>query len=96
MLFIKNAQVYSPAFLGKQCVLTAGSQIAAMGRELSPSLPDLEVLDAEGKILVPGFIDQHVHIIGGGGEGGLHTRVPELQLSGPESQHWSVFLAQTA
>lgn len=81
MLLIKNAQVYSPAFLGKQDVLIAGGQIAAMSGELSPALPDLEVLDAKGKTLVPGFIDQHVHIIGGGGEGGLHTRVPELQLS---------------
>ena len=81
MLLIKNAQVYAPAFLGKRDVLIAGGQIAAMDEELSPILPDLEVLDAKGKTLVPGFIDQHVHITGGGGEGGLHTRVPELQLS---------------
>ncbi len=81
MLLIKNAQVYAPAFLGKRDVLIAGGQIAAMDEELSPILPDLEVLDAKGKTLVPGFIDQHVHITGGGGEGGLHTRVPELQMS---------------
>ena len=81
MLLIKNAQVYAPAFLGKRDVLIAGGQIAAMDEELSPILPDLEVLDAKGKTLVPGFIDKHVHITGGGGEGGLHTRVPELQLS---------------
>lgn len=81
MLLIKNAQVYAPAFLGKRDVLIAGGQIAAMDEELSPILPDLEVLDAKGKTLVPGLIDQHVHITGGGGEGGLHTRVPELQLS---------------
>ncbi len=29
---------------------------------------ECEVLDAEGKILTPGFLDQHVHITGGGGE----------------------------
>ena len=81
MLLIKNAQVYAPAFLGKRDVLIAGGQIAAMDEELSLILPDLEVLDAKGKTLVPGFIDQHVHITGGGGEGGLHTRVPELQMS---------------
>lgn len=81
MLLIKNAQVYAPAFLGKRDVLIAGGQIAAMDEELSPILPDLEILDAKGKTLVPGLIDQHVHITGGGGEGGLHTRVPELQLS---------------
>ena len=81
MLLIQNAQVYSPDYLGKQDVLIAGGRIAAIAGELSPILPELEVLDAKGKTLVPGFIDQHVHIIGGGGEGGLHTRVPELQLS---------------
>lgn len=81
MLLVKNAQVYAPAFLGKRDVLIAGGQIAAIEEDLSPALPDLEVLDAKGKALVPGFIDQHVHITGGGGEGGLHTRVPELQLS---------------
>ena len=81
MLLIKNAQVYSPAFLGKRDVLIAGGQIAAIAEELSPALPELEVLDAKGKTMIPGLIDQHVHIIGGGGEGGLHTRVPELQLS---------------
>src|SRR5690606_6395813 len=42
---------------------------------------EVEIIDAAGKILVPGFIDSHVHIIGGGGEGGFRTRTPELQLS---------------
>ena len=35
----------------------------------------------EDKILIPGIIDQHVHITGGGGEGGPSTRVPESNLS---------------
>ena len=42
---------------------------------------ECEILDAEGKILTPGFLDQHVHITGGGGEGSFHTRTPELQMS---------------
>ena len=29
----------------------------------------------------PGFIDAHVHIAGGGGEGGFRTRTPEITLS---------------
>ena len=33
------------------------------------------------KLVVPGFIDAHVHIIGGGGEGGFKTRTPELTLT---------------
>ncbi|MBA2875881.1 amidohydrolase family protein [Thermaerobacillus caldiproteolyticus] len=33
-------------------------------------------------MLFPGFIDSHIHIIGGGGEGGDKTRTPELTLTG--------------
>lgn len=81
MLLIKNARVYAPAPLGRMDILVAGGRIAAMEEALDPRLPGVEVLDAAGKTAVPGFIDQHVHITGGGGEGGLHTRVSELQLS---------------
>lgn len=38
-------------------------------------------MDGTGKILVPGFIDQHVHITGGGGEGSFHTRAPRVEMS---------------
>lgn len=81
MLLLKNAQVYTPASIGEKDILIAGGQIAAIAGDLAPQLPDLQVIDARGKKVVPGFLDQHVHIIGGGGEGGLHTRVPELMLS---------------
>ncbi|NLJ58969.1 MAG: beta-aspartyl-peptidase, partial [Tissierellia bacterium] len=40
------------------------------------------IVDGEGKKLVPGFIDSHVHILGGGGEGGFASRTPEATLSG--------------
>jgi beta-aspartyl-dipeptidase (metallo-type) len=81
---IKGAEVYSPEPLGKQDVLLAGSKIAAVGEGIEPppaSAGKTNVVDAKGKMLVPGLIDSHVHIIGGGGEGGPHTRTPELQLS---------------
>jgi beta-aspartyl-dipeptidase (metallo-type) len=41
----------------------------------------VELLDAEGLLALPGLIDSHVHILGGGGEGGYATRTPELALS---------------
>lgn len=40
-----------------------------------------QVYDGEGKVLIPGLIDQHIHITGGGGEGGFETKVPEIGLS---------------
>lgn len=82
MILIKNAQVYAPEKLGRKDVLLAGNQIVLVEDSIDCSLPGVEVIDAKDKILTPGFIDQHVHVIGGGGEGGLHTRTPELVLSG--------------
>ncbi len=82
MILIKNADVYTPAFIGRKDVLLAGKEIIAIEDtiELPSGLP-CEVVDASGLKLTPGFIDAHVHIAGAGGEGGPATRTPELQLS---------------
>ena len=50
--------------------------------DLSGCTLEHEVIDLQGRYTVPGFIDPHVHIIGGGGEAGFHTRTPEVMLSG--------------
>lgn len=83
MLVIQNAEVFSPAPLGKLDILVGGTKILAMDKHIDPSmLPGkTEVLDAQGMLLVPGFIDGHQHFTGGGGEGGFQTRVPELTVS---------------
>lgn len=80
---IKNGEVYAPNYLGKQDILLAGGKIEVISEEIDvEKLPfNVEVIDAEGKTVVPGFIDPHVHILGGGGEGGFRTRTPEIQLS---------------
>ncbi|MFV8829226.1 beta-aspartyl-peptidase [Alkalihalobacterium sp. APHAB7] len=79
---IKNGTVYSPEFQGKKDILIVDRRIGAMDDHINvEGLPNVEVLDAEGKLVVPGFIDNHVHIMGGGGEGSYRTRTPELQLS---------------
>ena len=82
MLLIKNAAVYAPAPLGVKDVFLAGGEICAIRDSIEPG-PELpvEVIDAAGKLLLPGFIDSHVHILGGGGEGGYRSRTPELKLS---------------
>ena len=79
---IRNAEIYSPDYLGKKDLLLAFDKIALIEEDIQ--LPDTiphEVMDAEGKIIFPGFIDSHVHITGGGGEGSYRTRTPELTLS---------------
>lgn len=81
MLLIKNAQVYSPEYLGKKDVLVCGEKIVCVEEQI-PKLPvPCEIIDAEGMRLIPGLIDQHIHVTGGGGEGSFHTRTPELNLS---------------
>ena len=81
MYLIKNVTLYNPQPQGVMDILIINGGIAAMGRDLDPRLADLQVLDGRGKIALPGFIDQHVHVTGGGGEGGFHSRTPELSLS---------------
>ena len=80
MLLIKNAFLYDPARRGKKDVLIAFDRILAVEDSVSPVGYDTEVIDASGMILVPGLIDQHVHVIGGGEEG-LRSRVPEIAFS---------------
>ena len=79
---LKNAHVITPEDLGVKDILVAGEKIAMIGEGLSlPAVYDCEVVDCEGNYVVPGFIDSHVHLIGGGGEGGYATRTPEIQLT---------------
>ncbi|NVJ93476.1 MAG: beta-aspartyl-peptidase [Methylocystaceae bacterium] len=81
-ILIKNSTVYTPFSLGVVDVFIANGKIAQIGKDLDPKgIEPLSVIDAKGKILVPGFVDGHVHLIGGGGEGGFTTRTPEVILS---------------
>ena len=80
MLLIKGAEVYAPEYLGKKDVLIAGEKIERIGED-HPEYEGCQVIDGTGRIVVPGFIDRHVHITGGGGEGSFHTQAPQVQLS---------------
>ena len=82
-LLIKNADLYAPEPLGRQDILMIGEQVALVANEISGGVPGLEteVMDAAGRKVIPGYVDQHVHIIGGGGESGPYSRTPEVQLS---------------
>ncbi|MFO7693333.1 MAG: beta-aspartyl-peptidase [Vicinamibacterales bacterium] len=81
MLLLKNADVYAPAALGRADILAAGGRILRMEPGIALPSAYAEEVDASGLVAVPGFIDGHVHITGGGGEGGYATRTPELLLS---------------
>lgn len=83
LILIKNANLYAPQALGLQHLVIAGGKIVYLGDTL-PSLAsplDVHEIDVEGQSVLPGFIDAHTHITGGGGEAGFSTRVPPVPLS---------------
>lgn len=80
LTLFKNARVFAPESLGTKDILTGGKLILAVRNQIEvPADLEVEVVDCEGLWLVPGLIDSHVHITGGGGEGGPASRMPELQ-----------------
>ncbi len=74
-----NARVFAPEDLGIRHLLIGAGKILAISDkkdELSASVAT--EFDLQGRRLVPGFIDGHAHVTGGGGEAGLKTRVPPV------------------
>lgn len=82
LTLITDAEVYCPEYIGKKDVLIAGSAIAGIYSPGSVKIPipDIHRVNANGKLLTPGFIDGHVHIAGAGGEGGPLTRTEGLRV----------------
>ena len=83
---IRNVDVYAPEPLGHRSIFICGEQIVALCTPAAEgqyiSLPGLQVLEGTGLTALPGLIDQHVHIIGGGGEDGFASSIGALA---PES-----------
>ncbi len=82
MIILRNAEVLAPEALGLKDVVLAGERIGAVAeRGLEIGGLDVEERDLGGLTLAPGFIDNHVHVLGGGGGLGFSSRAPELQTS---------------
>lgn len=79
---IKNINVYAPEKLGKKDIVIVNDKIEGIYENLNVpnDFINIRIIDGEDKIIFPGFIDSHVHIIGGGGEGGFKTRTPEISV----------------
>ncbi|MCC8080042.1 MAG: beta-aspartyl-peptidase [Oscillospiraceae bacterium] len=75
---IRGAEVYAPEPLGVQDILLGGGSILDIAPRLSPNLLILIEIDAAGMLALPGLVDGHIHITGGGGERGFSSRVAEL------------------
>lgn len=84
---LRVARVLGPEPVAGDELLIADGRIAAIGTGLEvPSNWPLEVIDARELTAVPAFIDQHVHITGGGGEGGFGTRCPPITVEAIAAQ----------
>ena len=80
---LSNAELYDPAPRGRMHLLVAGETLVWTGAE-RPALPaglGVRETDLGGRRVIPGLIDGHVHLTGGGGEAGPETRVPPPALS---------------
>src|SRR6056297_1245660 len=84
-IIIKNAEIYTPNFIGKKDIVVLGDKLISIRDNIEEifnvNFLNFKTINAEGKYIVPGFIDSHQHFLGGGGEGGFKTRTPEINLT---------------
>ena len=81
LTLLKQVEVYAPERGGRCDLLLGGGRILRMEPDIRIPRRYVEVVDGRNHLAVPGFIDGHVHLMGGGGEGGFATRTPELPIS---------------
>ena len=85
-LLIKNGDVYAPKHEREKDILVINDKIVFIDQNILTSAlnvidKNIKIIDASKCIIIPGYIDQHVHINGAGGEGGPQYRTPPIQLS---------------
>jgi len=62
----------------RHLLIGAGRILAVSENKKELSASAATEFDLQGQRLLPGFIDGHAHVTGGGGEAGLKTRVPPV------------------
>ena len=81
LTLLLNAELYDPEPRGRVHLLVGGERVLWVGREVPAIGVPVEEHDLGGQRVIPGLIDCHVHLTGGGGEAGPETRVPPVALS---------------
>ncbi|MEA4924480.1 MAG: beta-aspartyl-peptidase [Syntrophomonadaceae bacterium] len=79
---LKKGHCFIPDDTGIKDILIAYDKICEVKDEVpADKLWEVEVIDCQECLVCPGLIDQHVHILGGGGEQGPVSRIPEIMYS---------------
>jgi len=83
LTLLRNVEIFAPEPRDARHVLVGGGKVLWIGRDV-PALPSaLGVVERDlgGRRIIPGLVDGHVHLTGGGGESGPESRVPPVPLS---------------
>jgi beta-aspartyl-dipeptidase (metallo-type) len=82
LTILRGATLYAPSPLGRRDIVMAGERIIGIA-EPGAAVRGIDCyeIDASGLIATPGLIDNHVHVLGGGGGLGFSSRAPELQVT---------------
>jgi len=81
-VYLKNCKILDGQKEEIAEIIIAGGEIIAIDKEFnSIAIPGLKEVDLGGDYILPGFIDNHVHLTGGGGESGFASRTPPIKLS---------------
>ena len=83
LVLLRDAALFDPKPVGRRDVLVGGGRVLAIAERIEalPAALQVEEVDLGGTMLVPGLVDAHVHVTGGGGEAGYASRVPPLRLT---------------
>lgn len=78
----RGGELYCPDYRGKGDLLAVGGMIARIAPQIPPpeDFLDLEIVECGDRLLAPGFVDQHVHMIGAAGGGGPVSRTREIKI----------------
>ena len=68
MKLIKNGKILRNGILKDTEILIDGKRIKTISSKINSSSPNIEVIDAKGNLIAPGFVDVHVHLREPGGE----------------------------
>jgi beta-aspartyl-dipeptidase (metallo-type) len=81
-LLLTNGHLFDPADRGIADLLICGHEIVGAGPALAAptGIGEGETVDLAGRIVLPGLIDPHIHVMGASGLGGPATRSTDLQI----------------